>query len=158
MKPTIREMRKEEYPLLKDFLYEAIFIPEGEKAPDRNIINEPGLQVYVADFGNQKDDLCFVAETKQGVIGAVWVRDMKDYGHIEDFVPSLAISLYKECRGNGVGTKLMQRMLRELKARGYKKVSLSVQKENYAVKMYQKLGFGIIDEKEEEYIMVNQLN
>ena len=31
--------------------------------------------------------------------------------------------------------------------------AISVQKTNYAVRMYQKTGFGIGDENEEEYIM-----
>ena len=34
----VRELRESEYPLLEDFLYEAIFIPEGVKPPDRSII------------------------------------------------------------------------------------------------------------------------
>ena len=51
----------------------------------------------------------------------------------------------------------MKEMLRVLKARGYKQVSLSVQKANYAVRMYQKVGFQIVDENEEEYIMLCQL-
>ena len=82
---------------------------------------------------------------------------MNDYGHIDDVTPSLAISLYKEYRGLGIGTALMKEMLLLLKSKGYEKVSLSVQKANYAFKMYQKLGFEIIDENEEEYIMVNYL-
>ena len=51
----------------------------------------------------------------------------------------------------------MKEMLRVLKARGYKQVSLSVQKANYAVRMYQKVGFQIVEENEEEYIMLCQL-
>ena len=71
-----------------------------------------------------------------------------------DGVPSFAISLYKEYRGLGIGTMLMKRMLEELKERGYQKTSLAVQKANYAVKMYKNVGFEIIDENEEEYIMM----
>lgn len=48
----------------------------------------------------------------------------------------------------------MKRMLEELKERGYQKTSLAVQKANYAVKMYKNVGFEIIDENEEEYIMM----
>ena len=150
----IREIEKTEYPLLDDFLYEAIFIPDGVQPPERNIINLPELQVYVAGFGKQKDDICFIAEVDNKVIGAVWVRVMDDYGHVEDGVPSFAISLYKEYRGHGIGTALMRRMLFELKERGYEKASLSVQKANYAVKMYLNTGFTVIDENEEEYIML----
>ncbi len=157
MEYIIRGIEKEEYPLLSNFLYEAIFIPDGVQPPEKNIINLPELQVYVADFGKQKDDICFLAEVSDKVIGAVWVRDMNDYGHVEDGVPSFAISLYKEYRGYGIGTALMKRMLCELKQRGYEKTSLSVQKANYAVQMYLNVGFDIIDENEEEYIMLCRL-
>ena len=154
MNINIRIINGNEYKLLNDFLYEAIFIPEGVEAPPREIINAPELQVYVQDFGTQKDDICFVAEVEGKIVGAVWVRIMDDYGHVEDVVPSFAISLYKEYRRHGIGTVMMKQMLTELKSRGYKKTSLAVQKENYAVKMYKNVGFEIVDENDEEYIMV----
>lgn len=153
MEHDIRKIREDEYKLLDDFLYEAIFIPDGVSPPPRSIIDQPDLQVYVKDFGKEKYDICFVAEAEGKVIGAVWVRDMKDYGHIADGVPSFAISLYKEYRNLGIGTRLMAAMLTELKNRGCEKASLAVQKENYAVGMYKKAGFVIVDENEEEYIM-----
>lgn len=151
---TIREMNKTEYPLLQDFLYEAIFIPDGMKAPLKSVIELPELQVYISDFGKHFHDQAMVAEMEGEVVGAVWVRIMNDYGHIDEETPSFSISLYKEYRGKGIGTALMKSMIASLKERGYKKASLSVQKENYAVKMYQKLGFQIVDENTEEYIMV----
>ena len=58
---------------------------------------------------------------------------------------------------HGIGTKLMKRMLLELKKQGYKQASLSVQKINYAVHMYKNVGFSIVDENDEEYIMVCKL-
>ena len=151
---NIRHIKNDEIAVLDDFLYEAIFIPEGADAPSREIINAPELQVYVQDFGKQEGDVCFVAEAEGKIVGAVWVRIMDDYGHIEEGVPSFAISLYKEYRGLGIGTAMMKQMLTELKDRGYQKTSLAVQKANYAVKMYKNVGFEIVDENEEEYIMV----
>lgn len=157
MNYSIRKIRENEYYLLDDFLYEAIFIHDGMEVPPRDIIYQPELQVYVKDFGKFESDICFVAEANGKVVGAVWVRIMDDYGHVEDGVPSFAISLYKEYRGNGTGTALMKTMLRELKEKGYGKASLSVQKANYATKMYQQVGFEIVGENEEEYIMVCKL-
>lgn len=154
MNYSIRFINKNEYKILDDFLYEAIFIPEGAELPPKEIINQPELQVYIDAFGKMEDDICFVAEVENKIVGAVWVRVMDDYGHIEEGVPSFAISLYKEYRGNGIGTALMKKMLIELKERGYSKASLAVQKANYAVKMYKNVGFEIVDENEEEYIMV----
>ena len=98
-----------------------------------------------------------VAEIKGKIVGTVWVRIMDDYGHIDDTMPSLAISLYKEYRGQGIGTDLMKAMLSLLKAHDYEGVSLSVQKANYATEMYQKLGFEVVKENEEEWIMVYNL-
>ncbi len=152
----IRKIRENEYPILSDFLYEAIFIPEGMDKPPKSIIEQPELQVYIEDFG-KKDDWCLVAEVKRKIVGAVWVRIMDDYGHIDDETPSFAISLYEEYRNLGIGTALMEAMLQFLREKGYKQTSLSVQKVNYAVCMYQKAGFEIIDENEEEYIMVCRL-
>ncbi|MBU9724513.1 GNAT family N-acetyltransferase [Diplocloster modestus] len=154
MNYIIREILEKEYSLLENFLYEAIFVPKGVPAPPRTIIEQPELQIYVTDFGKKKDDIGLVAEVGTKVVGAVWVRIMNDYGHIDDATPSFAISLYKEYRGWGIGTALMQEMLCILKRRGYQQVSLAVQKENYAVKLYKKVGFEIVDENEEEYIMV----
>ncbi len=154
---TIREIQKQEYPLLDNFLYEAIFIPEGTEPPPKTIITSPELQVYVTHFGELKDDWGLVAEVDGKVVGAVWVRIMKDYGHIDDKTPSLAISLYKEYRSLGIGTAMMKEMLILLKSHEYSRVSLSVQKANYAAKLYLKVGFEIVRENEEEYIMVNCL-
>ena len=124
--------------------------------PPKSIIERPELQVYIKDFG-KADDWCFVVEIKEKIVGAVWVRIMNDYGYIDDKTPSFAISLYEEYRNLGIGTALMRDMLELLKNKGYKKTSLSVQKANYAVRMYQKVGFEVIDENEEEYIMVCRL-
>lgn len=157
MNYRIREILQEEYSLLEDFLYEAIFVPEGMAAPPKAIIKQPELQVYLTDFGKRKDDIGLVAEAGSKVVGAVWVRVMNDYGHINDETPSFAVSLFKEYRGKGIGTALMKEMLCVLKQKGYKQASLAVQKENYAVKMYKKIGFKIVDENEEEYIMVCHL-
>ena len=98
----------------------------------------------MADFGGK-------------VVGAVWTRIMDDYGHIDDNTPSFAISLYKEYRRQGIGSQLMVKMLELLKWQGYEKASLAVQKANYAVKMYENVGFKIVDENDEEFIMVYEL-
>ena len=153
----LRPLNPTEKDILKDFLYEAIFIPEGVESPDRSIIELPELKVYYEDFGSGKADHCIVAEDDGRIVGAVWTRIMNDYGHVDDETPSFAISLYKEYRGQGVGTRLMIEMLQLLRKKGYKRASLAVQKANYAVRMYEKTGFKTAYENEEEYIMVCEL-
>lgn len=152
-----RELKPNEYELLKDFLYEAIFIPEGTEAPDRSIIELPELALYYEDFGSGPADYCMAADDEGHVVGAIWSRIMNDYGHVDDETPSLAMSVLKEYRNKGIGTQLLREMLLLLKEKGYKRVSLSVQKANYAVRMYKKAGFVIADEKDGELIMANEL-
>lgn len=156
MNYTIRNLKSNEYKVLEDFLYEAIYIPEGIDLPPRSIINQPELQIYINEFGKE-DDSALAVEIDGKIIGAVWTRIMNDYGHIDDETPSFAISLYKEYRGLGIETEMMKQMLKILKEKGYKKASLAVQQANYAVKMYQQIGFEIVDKNEEEYIMVCNL-
>ena len=154
---TIRNIKETEYKVLSDFLYEAIFIPDGVKAPSKDIINKLELQVYISDFGKHKGDYGLVAESDKKIIGAVWVRIMNDYGHVDNETPSFAISLFPEYRNHGIGTALMKSMIDLLKAEKYKQASLAVQKANYAVNMYKNVGFEIVDENEEEYIMICKL-
>ncbi len=153
----LRELKENETGLLRDFLYEAIFIPEGVEPPLRDIIEQPKLKIYYEDFGTGRADHCIVADDDGQVIGAVWTRIMNDYGHVDDDTPSFAISLYSEYRGQGIGTRLMKEMQKLLKEKGYTRASLAVQKANYAVRMYEKVGFKTVDENEEEYIMVCEL-
>lgn len=154
MNYKIRKMHESETILLEDFLYEAIFIPEGVENPSKDIVKEPELQVYVEGFGKKKDDIAWVAEVDQKIVGAVWVRIMNDFGHIDDSTPSLAISVYKEYRNHGIGTAMMKKILNDLREKGYKQTSLSVQKANYAAKIYQKLGYKIKKENDEDFVMV----
>ena len=143
--------------LLTEFLYEAIFQRDASNLASRTIIQDPSLWIYVDEFGSKPDDHCFVAEFDGKIVGAVWVRCIKAFGHIDDAVPEFAISVYPQYRGKGIGTELMRKMLEYLKAKGYARTSLAVQKDNYAVKMYQQVGFEISDENAQEYIMICML-
>lgn len=157
----IRELKQEEQPLLKDFLYEAIFQREQSNLLPRDVIKQPELSVFIDEFG-KPDDHCLVVEYKGNVIGAVWTRILdgavKGFGNLDHETPEFAISIYKPYRKQGIGTALMKEMLVMLKAKGYKRASLAVQKDNYAVKLYEAVGFHTMAELEEEFLMVCELH
>ena len=157
MNTIIREIRPEEHNLLREFLYQAIYLPEGVEPPPRSVVDLPELQVYVTDFGTRPGDHCLVAEVEKKVIGAAWCRIMEDYGHIDNNTPSLAISLLPEYRGRGTGTRLLNDLLLLLRENGYRRASLSVQKENPALRLYQRIGFRIVAEKGTEYLMLRDI-
>lgn len=156
----IRKLEPAEYHRLRDFTYEAIFKRDENEVVPPDVLEVPEIKAFYEDFG-KPDDLCYVAELDGELTGAVWTRiisgEIKGYGNIDPETPEFGISLYKEHRGKGIGTALMKRMLTELKDRGYKKASLSVQKDNYAARMYLNIGFNIIEEHETDYLMVYYL-
>lgn len=157
LKYRIRPIKTLEIPLLEDFLYEAIFQRDAHDLIPRSVIAQPEIKVFIENFG-KPDDHCLVATDEDKLVGAVWTRilagPVKGFGNLDPYTPEFAISLYREYRGQGIGTELMQRMLKLLKEKGYARASLSVQKDNYAVGMYRKLGFSTVCENGEDYIMV----
>ena len=156
-KIIVRRMKTEEYSQLKEFTYLAIYVQHGVKMPPKSIVELPELKVYYQDFGTRVGDICIVSETDNKIVGAVWTRIVNDFAHIDDDTPSLAIAVAKESRGKGIGTRLLNEMLTVLKVEGFLSVSLSVQKENYAVKMYEKAGFEVVKDNGEEFVMRKSL-
>ena len=158
---TIRKIQTSEIYLLKDMLYEAIYQPDENNLIPRSVIETPEVDAYIKDFGKRADDYCLVADLDGKIIGAVWIRiisgEIKGFGYIDDQTPEFAISLFKECRGQGIGTRLMIEMIEYLRKSGYKQTSLSVQKENYAVKLYLRMGFKVIRENGKDYLMILKL-
>ena len=157
----IRHMRDDERPLLEDFLYEAIYVPEGfEGEIPRSIIHDdPKCRAAYEGFGQLPDDRALVADVDGRVVGACWVRTTDEYGHIDDATTSFSISLFEPYRGQGIGSALMHAMLDELREAGYARASLSVQKENPALRLYERLGFRIVGDgfDETEWLMVCDL-
>jgi ribosomal protein S18 acetylase RimI-like enzyme len=158
---TIRELGKDEISVLDDMLYEAIYQPDESNLIPRTILEIPEVKAYIKDFGDYKDDYCLAAERNGKIVGAVWVRiisgDIKGYGYVDDDTPEFAISLFKEYRNQGLGYQLMFAMINYLRENGYKQTSLNVKKDNYAVKLYQKIGFKVIEQDEEDYLMLLKL-
>lgn len=157
----IREIKESELHILRNMLYEAIYQPDKNNLIPREVVDSKEVKIYIDDFGMMKDDCCFVADFNGEIVGAVWVRvlaaETKGYGYIDDITPEFAISLYKGYRNQGIGTALMTRMIESLKKKGYKRTSLSVHKGNYAVKLYTKMGFQVVQKREDDWLMVLEL-
>lgn len=154
----IRPIKPQEIPLLTDFLYEAIFQRDSQNPIPRTVLQDPDIWRYIDGFGSKKDDHCLVAQVDGLIVGAVWVRCIPGFGHLDDSVPEFAVSVYSQYRGKGIGFEMMTEMLRLLREKGYPKASLAVQKDNYAVKLYQRAGFEIYGENQQEYLMACSLS
>jgi GNAT superfamily N-acetyltransferase len=140
----IREFEEGEIVLLESFMYDAIFIPEGEEKPSRDVLAYPEILRYYDNFGRE-GDYCIVAEYEGQIIGTVWTRlfspDNESYGYIDSFTPEVAMAVIEEYRNKGAGKLLLSEMLKLIKTKGYKQISLSVDTDNFAYEMYKKFGF-----------------
>lgn len=159
---VVRQINQDEWPLLEGFLYEAIFVPEGfeGEVPRSVIYDDPKCLATFEGFGTLPDDRAVVAEAGGKVVGACWVRTTDEYGHIDGATPSFSISLYRPFRGQGMGSAMMRALLGELREAGYARASLSVQKENQALRLYERMGFRIVGDgfDEAEWLMVCRLD
>ena len=155
---VIRKILPEEYTLMEDIMYEAVYQPDPSNPYPNDIIYLPQVRIYWDNWGTEKDDHCLVALTDNKIAGAVWVRtfqgEFRGYGYINGQTPELAIALFEEYRNKGVGTQLMNRMIELLQAKGFPQVSLSITKGNPAIRLYERLGFEVVDENKEDYIML----
>ena len=162
MQYVIRHMTPVEWPVLERFLYEAIYVPEGfeSEVPYSVIYDDPKCRAAFEGFGSRTDDRALVAEVDGQVVGACWVRTTDEYGHIDGETPSFSISLLKPYRGRGMGGALLEGMLSELREAGYVRASLSVQKENPALRLYERMGFRIVGDgaDQSEWLMVRRLD
>lgn len=161
MKVTIRPILEREVAQLDDFLYLAIHQPDPARPIPRSVLDAPEVAAYTKDWG-APDDRCLVAVADGPILGAVWTRILagavRGYGNIDAETPEFTISVRSEHRGKGIGTRLMQRMLEVLAEQGYRQASLSVQKSNPALSLYERFGFRRTADHKGELIMVRSLS
>ena len=155
---VVRRLAPEEAPILREFLYLAIFLPPGAPPPPRSVVDHPALIGYIDSFGSRPGDHCLVAETAGQVVGAAWTRIAKDCGHGKENTSCLAISLLPGYRGRGIGTKLLAELLSLLEEEGISQVTLSVQRANPARHLYERAGFEIVAERDSDNLMLRNLS
>lgn len=148
----IREIALNETWFLKEMLYEALFVPEGHPKLPRTILDDPALSKYIENWGKDDLDVGIVAEHHGDLIGAIWGRlfstDNKGYGFIDEETPELSMAVKENHRGKGIGTKLLDAVSEAYKHKGVKALSLSVDKQNLAFKLYKRAGFETVWENE----------
>ena len=150
---TILPLSAADEPLLAEMMYQAIFVPADGIAPPRSVVEEPALRKYYGDFSSRAGDIGFKAVTGKDElpIGAAWVRlftgEAPSYGYIDDDTPELSIAVDPAYRGQGVGTLLLEQLFAAV-AKAYNAISLSVWTDNPAYRLYQRMGFTVVEAEE----------
>ena len=157
----IRPATAEDEPFLWEMLYQSLHV-EGQEPFPRDVVNRPPIARYVRNWG-RAGDLGFVAEDARSgqPLGAVWSRlsskDDQGFAYLDERTPELGIALLPEYRGQGIGTALLEQMLEAAKTL-YPAIALSVSPNNQALRLYKRMGFEIVDIRNEHPVMKRDLN
>jgi ribosomal protein S18 acetylase RimI-like enzyme len=142
--PTVRRATASDGPFLEEMLAIAADWRPGVRVRSvSEIMAEPALAHYVAGWPADGDS-GFVAEDG-GPVGATWWRFFAEqdpgYGFVDATTPEVSIGVVSEARGQGLGTLLLEALIDEAVLHGLPALSLSVEPDNPAVALYERLGF-----------------
>lgn len=146
MNYSIRPFVDKDMPFLWEMLFQSIHVPEGEKAPSRDILKESNIEKYLKDWGRQHDHALVAMDGENNPVGAVWIRllnrENAGYGYVDDDTPVLGMAIMPQHRRQGIGKHLLSEMIGLARSIGYSAVSLSVDHRNKtALELYKKNGF-----------------
>ena len=120
--------------------------------------DESGLHPmrYVENWG-RPGDAAVIALDEGFPVGAAWYRLFKanaqGYGFIDEQTPELSVAVVPSRRGHGFGGELMDALLARARADGFASISLSVERENPALKLYERFGFRPVEERGDTLVM-----
>ena len=142
---TIRNATDADREFLADMLVAAVnWSPEWKPVSRRRVLSAHRTAHYVAGWPRDTD-LGVIAEAGPGPVGAAWVRfftaDDPGYGFIAADVPELTVGVDAAWRGRGVGRCLLRAVAARAAAAGIRRVSLSVERKNFARGLYRSEGY-----------------
>jgi len=148
LEPLLRSRRD----FVKEITYQAIYVAPALPPPGRDILKSPEIKKYYEHWGKKGDiGLVLVHYPSEQPVGGAFVRlypkDKAGYGFVSEKIPELNIALLPDHRGKGQGSRLLTALLDELRKAGFPGVSLSVDRQNPAMKLYEKLGFVVVKEE-----------
>ena len=155
----LREAQQSDLAFLRRILYEAVFWRAGIGKPSlEEGLAYPEVSKSLADWGERDGDTAVVAAINSNPVGAAWYRFWTDRNSIRGYVnenfPVLIIGILGDYRHQGIGSKMIAWLADHAAKHAVENISLSVSKDNYALKLYQQQGFQEHSDTGDALIMV----
>jgi ribosomal protein S18 acetylase RimI-like enzyme len=152
----IRRGGRTDVPFLRDMLRHAYYwrwgTPEAEEIPASR---------YVEGFG-RPGDAAVIALDEGFPVGAAWYRIFRTgapgYGFVDESTPELSIAVVPSRRGRGIGDELLSALIERARLEGYTALSLSVERQNPALHLYERFGFRPVEERGDTLVMKADLH
>jgi GNAT superfamily N-acetyltransferase len=146
---SIRRATAEDGEFLTDMLVEAVnWSPEWKPRSRRRVLSDPRTAHYIAGWP-RATDLGVIAEADPQPAGAAWIRffpaGRPGYGFVSPDVPELTIAVAAPWRGRGVGRALLRAIAVLAEEAGIRRISLSVERKNFARGLYLSEGYAVAD-------------
>jgi GNAT superfamily N-acetyltransferase len=158
---VLRPLEADEVEHVRWALCEAVsWDPERELPPPEVLVEHPELARYHEGWG-RPGDVAVAAESEGRVVGVALYRlfTEEDHGHgyVDDDTPELAVAVAEGYRSRGLGARLLAELGRTAKAAGIARLSLSVDAENPALRLYVRVGYREVSRDEDGVRMVLEL-
>ena len=162
---VIRPMQPDDEPFQWDMGWEATAMNAEARARGRDTVMAlPQLRRYFVGMGRSGDAGVVAVTTDGARLGVAWYRlfsaEETGFGFIAVDVPVLAMGVVPEERGQGIGGALLDALLALAREQGFRALSLAVDRQNPARRLYERKGFrdaGISDSSDTSVTMIANL-
>jgi len=156
----VRAATAADLPFLRKMNYEAATWRPETRPPQEVVLADPDVARYLSGWG-RPGDAGVIGEEKGTPVGAAWLRlfpaDDPAYGFVTTDVPELSIAVASEARGRGIGTQLLDALVEMARADGQRALSLSVEPDNPALRLYERAGFSRVPNEGGAWTMLLEL-
>lgn len=147
---SLRRAAQTDAMFLGDMLVEAANWRAGGLRPRHEVLASADHRRYLAGWKRTADDGLLATGEDDVPVGAAWYRVLPQndpgFGFIGVAVPELIIGVHPLWRARGVGRSLLRGVVQLAGSQGHARISLSVERDNFARNLYRAEGFTVVGE------------